>query len=152
MAARELTAPESCDVLETRPWREEDRPAWETTRDRQPPWHDAPPPEDPAHVVTLTVTRNGRPFMFGTGRITAELFVTVDPEGATAAEKWRAIQELLAAARVRARELGIREMHLFVPVQLQRYAERLRSLPGIHLDDRFHLFVDVVLPGTEGKT
>lgn len=150
MATPKLILPESCDVFETRPFRAEDRPAWEAARDRQPEGRFIPDPEDPLNPYSVVVTRNDRGFAFGSGRLTAELFVTLDPFGATPAEKWRAIQELIAASRVLAQKHGLREMHAFIPTELYRYAGRLASLPGIYVDDRVHLFVDVVSPGTEG--
>lgn len=141
---------EGSPVIEIRPYRPEDRAAWAAARDQQPEGRFVPDPEDKLNFNTLVATKDGRPFAFGYARGTAELFSTIDPREATPAEIWKGMTELIAGARAVAQKYGIREMHIFGLPEYQRAVKRYLSLPGIHFDDRIHLFVDVVPRGTEG--
>ncbi len=86
----------------------------------------------------LVVEDGGRIVAYGTARRTAEGFLFIDHEWRTPRERWRAIQELLAAGGDYLRAHGIGELHLFT--HDPAFARRMSRLPFVHKDERHHLW------------
>jgi hypothetical protein len=107
-------------------------------------------PEYPNHVLTVVAENSDGVIVgYGTGRITAELFLTVDPDAGTPPERWELIKTLLGHAKALAKNAGLDELFLNVPQGLKRYAERLKTVPDVYFDDRFHLILAARVRETE---
>ena len=141
MVAPELTA------YEIRLFREEDRGAFHAAAEPGPKRTEA---DAGHHVLPMTATREGVPFAFGFAIESFELSLLADPRKASPAERWNAIRSMLAIAQDLAVDRGVREMHIYLEPELERYARRLETLPGITRAKTIHLVV-AVPEGDEGN-
>ena len=145
MASDELTP-----VYQVRPFKEDDRDWFHAFVEHQGNAALLRPEEtvpecDARGNLSLTLTRDGEPVAFGYGIATGELALVVDRISTSPAERWRFVQDLLEAARAVAYGV-VKELHLFIPPELARYADRLETLPGITRPDTIHLVLAVGPP------
>ena len=100
-------------------------------------------PDDPINVETWVVESGGKLIAAMTGRKTIEAFLMIDRSYGSPMGRWELVKKLIALSETRTDDLGVREVHINVPVRLRGYAKRLLSLDRIFYDDRLHLIASV---------
>lgn len=131
-------------MTEVRRYRPEDRALVSSVRNRARFWpkFTNADPDDPLNEPTIiAVDAEGRALAVGVGRKTVEAFVMVDDAAGTPQSRWQAIQDLIEFGGRDLYERGYRELHM--PTSIERFARRLMTVPGVNLDTRAHLVVDL---------
>jgi len=121
----------------------EDRPALDALHEKHGTNFWYADPDDPVNFETWILEEDGKIVCSVTARYTAEAFFMLDKGYGTPKERWEATQELLDFSAYRARELGLREVHLGVAQHQRGWLRKLLSLPSMMLDKRYRVVMAV---------
>ncbi len=88
--------------------------------------------EDPVHVQRMVLEEGGRPVAAAIGRLTAEMYLLVDPDQGDPKERWLQIAALHGATEsYLGSSLKLAEIHAFLPPRIEaKFGRRLERLAG----------------------
>jgi hypothetical protein len=90
---------------------------------------DRKPVHDTYVSKIILADENDRPMGAMIGRKTTEVFLILDPECGSPAERWKHIQALYGASTLDGWRLGFTDAHCWIPPEIERgYGRRLRTL------------------------
>jgi hypothetical protein len=85
--------------------------------------------DDPLFIVKLAVEHDGKPVMVAALKGISELFLIVDHNAGTPAERWEWLQQLNEAMKARAWELGLDQLSCWIPPEIaDSFEKRLIEL------------------------
>lgn len=127
--------------MQIRLYQPEDREALKALHERENPgtwWAD---PDDPSNPWTLVAEENGVILASLTGRLTVEAFLAINREAMSPNRRLGVLTSLARKGTGILTSEGIPEVHLFP--RDKRFAQRLERFPGVRVDPRIHMYMNV---------
>jgi hypothetical protein len=126
--------------LTIRPYSEQDLSRIQAIHRRQGLAYELPDLDDPIFFSKTVLEHEGEVIMAVAARMTAEVYLLVDPEAGTPAERWVRFQKLHRAVETDVLRHGLDDAHCWLPPELSKsFAKRLARLGWVR-DDKWTPF------------